>query len=85
MTFEIVSCEELERTREDLVRRIKSGFTDDDKELLFSIKRGAPKWDLLKIPDVEKLPAVKWKLQNIEKLKEGKRKELFERLAKALE
>jgi len=34
MTFEKVTCEELERTREDLDARIQSSFTDDDKELL---------------------------------------------------
>jgi hypothetical protein len=46
---------------------------------------GSPNWDLLKIPDLEKLPAVNWKLQNIEKLKEEKRRELAERLTKTLQ
>ena len=31
MAFETVSCEELERTREDLVEQIKAGFTADDR------------------------------------------------------
>jgi predicted nucleotidyltransferase component of viral defense system len=85
MTLEAVSCEELEHTREDLIRRIKAAFTADDKELLLSIKRGSPDWNLLQIPDVDKLPAVKWKLQNIEKLKGEKRQVLLDQLMKALE
>lgn len=85
MTIEAISYEDLERTRQDLVDRIKTGFTDEDKEFLFSIKRGTPKWELLKIPNVEKLPAVKWKLENIHNLTEQKRGALLERLIKELE
>lgn len=85
MTVEVVSCEELERTREDLVKCIKAAFTNDDKEFVLSIKRGAPKWSLLGIPDVDKLPAVQWKLQNIQKLEEAKRNQLIEQLVKVLE
>jgi predicted nucleotidyltransferase component of viral defense system len=85
MTFDTVTCEELEHTREDLVKHVKSSFTDDDKELLLSIKRGSPKWDLLGIPGVNRLPAVRWKLQNIEKLSERKRQELLERLIKSFQ
>ena len=48
--------------------------------LLLSIKRGEPAWDLLDLKDVDKLPAVRWKLQNLENLKPEKRAELLERL-----
>ena len=85
MTVDETTCEELEHTREDLVRSIKSGFTNDDKEFLLSMKEGAPDWNRLGIPEVDKLPAVRWKLQNIQKLAEGKRKDLLARLKKALE
>ena len=73
-------------------RRLLSGsylslihiFTDVDRELLLSIKRGSPKWDLLAIDGVEALPAVRWKLQNLEKLGEKKRDQLIEQLTKLL-
>lgn len=55
------------------------------KEFLLSMKEGVPDWDLLGIPDVNELPAVQWKLQNIQKLAERKRKDLLARLKKALE
>ncbi len=84
MTFETVSLQELELTREQLVASIQNAFTDDDRELLISIKRGSPKWQLLKIDGVELLPAVRWKLQNLAKLTESKRAQLLEQLANAL-
>jgi predicted nucleotidyltransferase component of viral defense system len=84
MTVDTVSQKELEKTREDLVKAIRTAFTDDDKELLLSIKGGKPKWHLLDIKNVEKLPAVRWKLHNLEKLSEPKRNELQERLRKVL-
>lgn len=84
MTIDAVSREELESTRKDLVERIQNAFTDDDRELLLSIKRGSPKWELLKIEGVEALPAVRWKLQNLEKLQEKKRAQLVEQLSKVL-
>lgn len=84
MTFEAVTCDELERTREDLIERIHSAFTGDDKKLLLSIKGGTPEWNLLSIKDVDKLPAVRWKLQNLAKLGEQKRKALLEQLSSVL-
>jgi hypothetical protein len=64
--------------------QIPRRFTDDDRELLLSIKRGSPNWELLKIDGVEALPAVRWKLQNLEKLQEKKRTQLIEQLTKVL-
>jgi len=84
MTLEAVSCEELESTREQLVKSIRNAFTDEDRKLLLSIKQGLPKWDLLKIDGVEALPAVRWKLLNLEKLGDAKRHQLLERLNKVL-
>lgn len=85
MTFETVTCDELERTREDLIERIHSSFTDDDKKLLLSIKSGIPDWSLLNIEGVDKLPAVRWKIHNLEKLGQEKREELLERLIRVLQ
>ncbi len=84
MTIDMITCEELEFTRKKLINYIHSAFTDNDKEFLLSIKRGTPKWDLLSIKDIEKLPAVRWKLQNLEKLPARKRELLLEKLNKAL-
>lgn len=84
MTVDVITREELESTRVTLVECIQNAFTDDDREFLLSIKRGSPKWDLLKIQGIEALPAVRWKLQNLTKLSTEKRNQLLERLSTVL-
>ena len=38
---------------------------------LLSLVRGEPQWDQLPFPHLKKLPALKWKLLNLEKLKKS--------------
>jgi predicted nucleotidyltransferase component of viral defense system len=85
MTREPISLRELEDARATLVRRIHEKLTDEHKQFLLSVKRGEPDWDLLPFDNVADLPAVKWKLHNLEKLNRGKRKESIERLTQVLE
>ncbi len=75
-----VPCEELEQARDKLLKLIKKGLTQDEKDFLISFKRGEPNWSLLGIDGVEHLPAVRWKLFNIQKMDEAKRKDFVERL-----
>jgi len=60
---------DFEKTRIRLIKEIHSTLTDRDKQLLLSFKTGEPDWSLSSIEQLENLPAVKWKLQNIIKLK----------------
>ncbi|MBI9109565.1 nucleotidyl transferase AbiEii/AbiGii toxin family protein [Maridesulfovibrio ferrireducens] len=71
MTRTEVSVEKLEATRIQLVHEIKSGLSEKDKRFLLSVKQGSPKWSLLGIPHAEQLPAVRWKLHNIEQLRKN--------------
>ena len=41
-------------------------MTNEERKFLISVKKGKPKWDLLGLTGVEDLPAVKWKLMNID-------------------
>lgn len=84
MTVDRVSREDLEETRMSLVKLIHETFTDNDRELLLSIKRGEPQWDLLEISRVDQLPAVRWKVQNLSNLNPSKREELLAKLKSAL-
>jgi predicted nucleotidyltransferase component of viral defense system len=54
-------------TLERLVSCIQKSLTDRDKEFLFAFAKGEPKWD---IADYGKYPAVKWKLLNIDRLRQ---------------
>lgn len=65
MTNRAVGLDELEAVRERMIGELHRRLGDREKRLLLSVKRGRPEWDLLGIPGVDQLPAVKWKLHNI--------------------
>lgn len=85
MTREPITLQELEDTRATLVRLIHEKLIGEHKRFLLSVKRGEPDWGLLPFDNIADLPAVKWKLINLEKLSHGKRKESIERLRQVLE
>jgi hypothetical protein len=84
MTREEVTVENLRETRERLVSLIQAGLDADEKRFLLSLKRGEPEWDVLGIAHLRELPGLKWKLQNIRRMEERKRKTALEKLQKAL-
>ncbi len=84
MTDENVSYEELIETRSILVDYIKEILTENERKFLVSFERGKPRWDLLEIDGVKQLPAVSWKLINIQKMDGTKRKELVGKLKEFL-
>jgi predicted nucleotidyltransferase component of viral defense system len=85
MTLEEVTCEDLEKTREQLVSMIARELTVKEKQFIVSVKEGIPRWDLLGIEGVENLPAVKWKLVNIGRMNPSKHKKAVHKLRDYLE
>jgi predicted nucleotidyltransferase component of viral defense system len=65
MTQQPVSLQALIDTRATLIALINESFTRDEKQFLLSFKRKQPDWPLLGLTDVENLPAIRWKLQNL--------------------
>lgn len=65
MTADAFSYEDFEQTRERLIETIYTQLTDVDKEFILSIGSESPRWDIHNFAD---FPAVRWKLQNIQKL-----------------
>ena len=45
-----------------------------EREFLRTLARAEPDWSLLDIPHLEKLPAVRWKLHNLQQLAISNRK-----------
>jgi predicted nucleotidyltransferase component of viral defense system len=84
MTTEPVTLADLEASRESLIGNLRDAFTQDDKRFLLSIKNGTPDWNLLEIPAVEDLPALRWKLKNLAALDTQRRAELVNRLEEVL-
>ena len=71
MTDKGFSYQDFEDTREILLSTVHKLLSDQDKEFLISFKSGNPIWELSGIEKLADLPAVKWKLLNIEKLKKN--------------
>jgi hypothetical protein len=72
-----------ETTRALLIKTIGEHLTDEDKRFFLSFENGEPDWELFPIPVLKDLPAVQWKLININKLKEGnpaKHEQMIEKL-----
>lgn len=80
MTEEPVSLEELLAVRTAIVDSIVGNMPADHQRFLVSFEAGEPDWSLLAIPKVEKLPAVKWRQQNLAKLTKNKRIDLVAQL-----
>lgn len=58
------------KTRATLIDSIQKRLTDDEKKFLLSFEMGEPDWKLFPQPVLKDLPAIKWKLLNIRKLKQ---------------
>ena len=81
------SYEEFEKTREELISQIISKLTLEDNRFLVSFKEADPIWEFFNVEKARELPAVRWKLQNIERLKREnpqKHSDLVETLEKVL-
>lgn len=84
MTEDPVRLEELLQAREDLIAEIVGKMPDEHRRFLTTFEKGNPEWELLGIPQVERLPAVQWRLQNLAKTDPKKREQLIRNLLKAL-
>lgn len=63
------SYEDFEKTREELVSDINAKLSTEDRKFLVSFKEANPNWEYFSVKNANQLPAVLWKLQNIERLK----------------
>lgn len=87
MTDTTFGYEEFEQARIDLIKQVNESLTDEDKKFLLSFERGEPDWDRCCAGDLSNFPSVRWKLQNILKLKKSnpqKFDEGIEKLSKHL-
>ncbi|OGU72113.1 MAG: hypothetical protein A2V93_06005 [Ignavibacteria bacterium RBG_16_34_14] len=80
MTTEEVKLYDVTDVRTELIKKIKRFLTEDEIKFLLSFKNRKPEWKLLGIEGIEDLPAVKWKLMNLGKMKPEKHKQAYEKL-----
>ncbi len=85
MTYEPISIRVLEETLSHLVRDVHGALTDTDKQFLVSFKNGEADWSRFPIPDVERLPAIQWKMLNLNRMDRTKRQKALTKLEKILQ
>ena len=84
MTADEMAYEDLIAARETVIERLKKELTGDEKTFLVSLKAGQPNWRTMGIEGIERLPAIQWKLMNVQKLSVKKRAEMLDKLKKTL-
>jgi predicted nucleotidyltransferase component of viral defense system len=68
MSFTPFSYAIFEATRERLVEEINKSWSDNERAFLLGFKQGKPDWSLFPLENLSRMPAVQWKLLNIQKL-----------------
>ena len=68
MTVNETSLDTLLATREELVLEIRSGLDETSKLFMRSFHTLKPDWELIGSPTIRNLPAIRWKLMNLERL-----------------
>lgn len=84
MTVDEVGLESLLETRNEMITKLHSALTEKDKQFLLAVKRGDADWNSFALPEVRYLPAIQWKLHNLEQMQIKKRKHAYTALVNAL-
>ena len=71
MTREEVSLDALLAAQARLIADLPRELTERQRSFLLSLVRAEPDWTLSPFPDLQELPALKWKLLNLAKLKKS--------------
>ena len=67
------------------MKLIKENLTEKERRFILSVKMGEPQWDLLEFEHIKNLPAVQWKLENINRMDTKKHQIAIDKLKNFLE
>lgn len=84
MAREPIELATLVVARERLLADLPKKLTADQRAFLIGLARAEPDWSLVACPHASGLPAIRWRLQNLEQFRKGRPDE-FERQVTALE
>lgn len=79
-----VSLDELLTVRERLVSDLNRALTDNQRKFLISFKANRPDWSLLDVVGADRLPAVRWKLHNLERMPRERQRAAYDNLERVL-
>jgi len=80
MCREEVTLDSLVAVQRDLPRRLVSELDEDERAFLLALKRGDPDWGRLGLRDINRLPALQWKLRNIRNMPREKHRAAVDKL-----
>lgn len=69
MTLEDMPFAQIDDARTTTLAELPKLLSGNQREFLLSLLRAQPRWDLMPFRQLPDLPALRWKLQNLEKLK----------------
>lgn len=84
MTTDPVSLDDLVAVQHGLAGQVLRALTENEKAFLLSVKRGEPEWDRMGIAHLQDLPALRWKVMNIQRMDARKRTAALAKLEKVL-
>ena len=71
LTRDPITLAELKEVRRELKKKLPVALTVNQRQFLLGLVRGEPDWTLMNCPHLSRLPAIRWKLQNLVKLKKS--------------
>ena len=74
MTRDTVELDTLTQVQGRLLQELPQQLTPAHRDFLLSLVQGAPAWELMPMQHLRELPALKWKLMNLAKLKKSSAK-----------
>lgn len=81
MTTTPVTVEDLIETREELIELVVRQMPKKHREFLIGVETGDADWTSTGLDDAADLPAIRWKLSNLDKVEAERRAEFADRLA----
>jgi predicted nucleotidyltransferase component of viral defense system len=84
MAFDPVPLDDMVETWKAVVNTLNNDFTEEEREFILSFKRKSPKWDLFPVKEIRHLPAIQWKMMNLQKMSSKKHKAACEKLERVL-
>ena len=71
LTREPVTLAQLVASRKRLREELASGLSAVQRRFLLSVAEAKPEWNLMGFAHLAELPALRWKMQNLDRLKEA--------------
>jgi len=71
MTRESLALDELLQVRTRLFSELPSALTAKHRDFLLGLLRCEPDWSLMHCPHLKDMPAIRWKLANLQRLREA--------------